>query len=92
MLISWLSEVRGDLLSRVEVLAKIVICLLGVMEQRKGRGKKVIITWSKCFVGVLRNYKYAIKINESITFNLYYDYELLFTESAFANAFYAFED
>lgn len=35
------------------------------------RGKKeVIITWSKCFVGVVRNYKYAIKINESVTSNL----------------------
>lgn len=67
---SWTSEVKGDLLSRVEVLAKEdVICLLGIKEQR-GEKKEVIITWSKCFVEVVRNYKYAIKINESITFNL----------------------
>lgn len=34
------------------------------------RGKELIITWSKCFVGVVRNYKYAVKINESITSDL----------------------
>lgn len=38
-------------------------------KQMGGRGE-VIITWSKFFVGVVRNYKYAIKINESVTFNL----------------------
>ena len=36
----------------------------------RGKKEEVIITWSKCFVGVVRNYKYDAKIDESITFNL----------------------
>lgn len=64
----WTSEVKSDLLSSVEVLAKEdVICLFSVKEQSRDK-KEVIITWSECFVGAVRNY--AIKINEFITFNL----------------------